>query len=172
MTPDQRVLVHSLVRIPGRGEPRSRDEFLQRMGVDDGQALGHQLLTDARVREHGLDLELSLVVLGLFGVPRDCCEVLQRLALADWHAAHEPIVDLLGELHCVGAVSTFEKVAEWVPSYRDYDGARSLRNKAVRAIGATPGLAAEESLRRLLVSNAEPVRVQARKELERRPGEE
>lgn len=171
MTPDQRVLVQSLLRIPGRGEPLSRDDFLQRMGVDDGPALGRQLLTDARVREHGLDLELSLVVLGLFGVPRDCCEVLQRLALADWHTAHEVIVDMLGE-HCVGAISTFEKVAEWVPSYRDYDGARSLRDKAVRAIGATPGLEAEESLRRLLVSNAEPVRVQARKELERRSGEE
>lgn len=167
MTPDEREAVLSLVTYPGSSRASSPEAVLRHFGVTDGEALGLNLLRDALERQNGLNVELALIVCGIFGFTRDHLELLVRLSSADWHQRHEDVASGLGKLRNPDAVEALYKLTQWIPNYLEYDENRALATKAIWALGGTPGPEAEEKLRQLLESEDEILREDASEQLER-----
>lgn len=168
MTPDERDLVFSLVISPGQGRLLEPAEFLERFGSTDGQGLGLELLRDAVERHDRVDVELALIVCGVFGITSDHLGLLLQLASADWHRRHEDVATYLGELRRPNTVGALYSLTQWVPEYLDFDESRALARKAVHALGAIPGEEAEQALKRLAGDDSEIIRERAVRQLQKR----
>lgn len=156
----------ALVVVPGR-EALSDDEFLERLGRTDGEALGVDLLRDAAARHDPVDVELALVVCFRFGFGDGHVPLLVSLAFADWHQRHEDVAMALGRIRSPESVQALAHLAEWVPSYLEYDGARALATKAIWALGSIGGDAAHRVLGSLTRSGDRLVAENAKAQLER-----
>jgi hypothetical protein len=168
MTPEDRRVIASLVIVPGRSRLGSPEDVLRHFGTTDGRALGLRLLRDAVDRQDSLDVEMALIVCFTFGFTMDHLDLLVQLASADWHRKHEDVVSALGRLRAPTAVDALYHAAWWIPDYLDFDESRVLAVKAIWALGCTPGIEAEEALKRLLIAEDEVVRGRARAQLTRR----
>lgn len=168
MTPEQRGLILSLVKVPGRPRAITPEEVLQRFGTSDGAALAAGLLCDAVAREDGTDVEMALIASFVFGVSMEQLDSLVSLCWADWHWSHEDVVTALGELRTPQAVDALFHATQWVPEHLAYDESRALATKAIWALGGTPGPEAEQALTRLLDSDDEILREEAERQLRRR----
>ncbi|MBD7918826.1 HEAT repeat domain-containing protein [Cellulomonas sp. Sa3CUA2] len=166
MSPDERSLVLAMVVVPGR-EAISAEDFLHRFGASDGEKLGLGLLHDAVDRRDPVDVELALVVCFRFGFSDAHLAPLRSLAFADWHQRHEDVATALGRVGSPGAVGALAHLAEWVPSYLDYDDARALATKAVWALGSIYDPAARRVLESLSRADDGIVARTARAQLER-----
>ncbi|MGW1468577.1 HEAT repeat domain-containing protein [Streptomyces sp. NPDC002308] len=165
MTPESKKLVLSLVTYPGTGRKGSPDDVLRHFGTDDGSALGLRLLLDAVKGQDATDVEMALIVAGTFGLTDEYLEPLIDLVSADWHYQHEDIVSLLAGLRTPRAVEALYGATQWVPDYLAFDDSRALAVKAVWGLARTPGPEAKDALTRLLGSDDDIVREQARARL-------
>ena len=156
----------ALVVVPGR-ETLSADEFLEGFGTTDGEALGLDLLGDAVARHDPVDVELALVVCFRFGFSDDHVPLLLTLAFADWHQRHEDVATALGKIRSPASVEALAHLAEWVPSYLDYDDARALATKAIWALGSITGDAAHQELESLARSDDSIVAESAKAQIEK-----
>jgi HEAT repeat protein len=152
MSPEERALVMALVVLPGGRQPMSLDEFLRQFGAADGVALGLDLLRDAIKRRDPVDVELALVVCFHFGFSDRHLQPLLTLAFADWHQRHEDVASALGELRSPAAVDALLHLAQWVPTYLEYDDARAMAVKAIWALGGIRSDAARSALKTLASS--------------------
>jgi hypothetical protein len=142
VSPDERALVRALVTVPGRPAPMPAQEFLRRFGATDGKTLGRDLVRDAAARRDSLDLEYAMIVCFKFGFADDLVQSLIELAFANWHEQHENVASALGTLRSPLSVEALIHLAEWVPSYLEFDDARAL---AVKAIWALDGIGTAEA---------------------------
>jgi hypothetical protein len=156
----------ALAVVPGR-ETLSNDEFLEGFGTTDGEALGLDLLRDAAGRHDPVDVELALVVCFRFGFSDGHVPVLLSLAFTDWHQRHEDVAMALGKLRSPASVEALAHLADWVPSYLEYDDARALATKAIWALGSITGEAAHQALESLARSDDGVVAESAREQLEK-----
>jgi hypothetical protein len=170
VTPEDWQVVSSLVFIPGRGRGGSSEDVLRHFGTDDGHALSISLLRDAVDRQNAGDVEAALIVCFTFGITMDHLDLLVQLESADWHRRHEDVVNALNELKSPAAVDALYHAAWWIPDYLGFDDTRALARKAIWALGGTPGVEAEQALRRLESVGSEFVRERAQKQLMRRAG--
>jgi hypothetical protein len=168
MTPADRRAIASLVIVPGRSRSGSPEDVLRHFGTTDGRSLGLRLLRDAVDRQDGLDAEMALIVCFTFGFTMDDLDLLVQLTSADWHRKHEDVMSALGLLRAPTAVGALYHAAWWIPDYLDFDESRALAVKAIWALGGTPGIEAEEALKRLLIAEDDIVRCAARAQLMRR----
>ncbi|MFN8074862.1 MAG: hypothetical protein U0Q15_05495 [Kineosporiaceae bacterium] len=111
---------------------------------------------------------MALIVAAVYGVSQNHLGPLLELAAAEWHHVHEDVVTELGKLKNPSAIEVLGHLAQWVPDYLTFDESRALAVKAVRALGGIPGDGADRALASLLDSGSEIVRLQARRQLERR----
>lgn len=156
----------ALVVVPGR-ETLSTDEFLEGFGTTDGEALGLDVLREAVARRDPVDVELALVVCFRFGFSGGHVPLLVTLTFAAWHQRHEDVAMALGKIGSPASVEALVRLAEWVPSYLDYDDARALATKAIWALGSISGDAAHDALESLARSDVGIVAEVARAQLEK-----
>jgi HEAT repeat protein len=168
MTPEQQRLILSLVKVPGRPESSTPEEVLQAFGREDGVEFAVELLNDAVEEQDGDEVELSLILSFVFGVSMAQFDALVRLIWGDWHWSHEDAVSALEELNTPRAVDALFHATQWIPSHLAWDESRSLAVKAIWALGKIPGSDANASLTRLLDSQDEILRVEARRQLRKR----
>lgn len=168
MTPEERLLVLSLVVVPGRQHEDRREDILRHFGTSDGRMLGLTLLKDAISRKDAEDVEMALVVSAAFGFTGGHLQPLVLLTSAGWHQKHEDVVSALGELRDTAAVDALYNMTQWVPDYLDFDESRALARKAIWALGKMPGDSATETLGRLADSDDEIVQEEAVRQLKRR----
>lgn len=158
----------SLCVVPHAGPSADPDAVLGRLGASDGRELGARLLRDALEGADGDTAEMALIVTAAFGVSSDHLDPLLDLATAGWHRVHEDVATELGRLKSPAAVEVLHYLAQWIPAYLDFDESRALAVKAVWALGGIPGDDAERALVALSDSDSDIVRVQARRQRERR----
>lgn len=168
MTPEERKLVLSLVSTPGAGKRAVPGAVLRELGAVDGAALGVEVLRDSIARKDPVDLEMAVILANTFGVTVEYVSPLISATYAEWHVKHEDVVTLLGRLRDEDAIPALEHAARWTPEYLAYDGGESLTSKAVRALSAVPGKAADAALRSLVTDGSQVAQDQARKALARR----
>jgi hypothetical protein len=166
VTPEERSLVVALVIVPGR-EALPEDEFLEGFGTTDGKGLGLGLLQDAVARRDPVDVELALVVCFRFGFGDDHVPLLLTLAFADWHRSHEDVAMALQRISSPASVPALAHLAEWVPTYLDYDDARALATKAIWALRSIRDDAAHQVLESLAESDDSIVAQNAKAQIER-----
>lgn len=166
VTPEQRSQVMALVVVPGR-ESLSDDEFLAGFDTTYGEALGLDLLRDAAAHRDPVDVELALVVCFRFGFSADHVPLLISLAFADWHQRHEDVAMALGRIRAPESVDALAHLAEWVPSYLEYDPARALATKAIWALGSINDDASHKVLESLALSDDAVVAGNAKAQLEK-----
>jgi hypothetical protein len=159
VTPAEREAARALVIAPGGQARVSSDEFLERFGAVDGKALGVDLLRDAVERRDAVDVELALIVCFRFGLSEEHLPLLLNLCYADWHHGHEDVVSALGKIRSPDSIDALVHMAQLVPSYLEYDDSRALATKALWALGAIDGDAADQALSMLARS---PDRIVAR----------
>jgi HEAT repeat protein len=152
VSPEERSHIMALVLMPGGREPLPAAEFLRRFGAADGVVLGLGLLRDAVDRRDPVEVELALVVCFRFGFSDGHLQLLVTLAFADWHQRHEDVARALGGLKSLAAVDALVHLAQWVPSYLEFDDARALAVKAIWALGGISGEAAHAALKSLASS--------------------
>jgi HEAT repeat protein len=167
VSPEQRSLVMALVMVPGGREPLATDEFLQHFNATDGAVLGLDLLRDAIDRHDPVDVELALVVCFKFGFSHDHLEPLITLAFADWHQRHEDVAMALGRLRVPSSAAALMHLAQWVPSYLEFDEARALAVKAIWALGSIGGEEAHQALESLSQSESKVVAENALAQLQK-----
>jgi hypothetical protein len=168
MTPEERLLVLSLVVVPGRQHEDHREDVLRHFGASDGRMLGLALLNDAIRRKDAVDVEMALVVSNTFGFTSGHLQSLVVLSSAGWHQKHEDVVSALGELRDPAGVDALYEVTQWIPDYLEFDESRALARKAIWALGKTPGEQATGALGRLVSSDDEIVQEEAARQLKRR----
>jgi len=167
MSPEERSLILALVTVPGGPEPLTREEFLRKFGASDGLALGLDLLRDAIGRHDTVDVAFAFVVCFRFGFSDDHLEPLITLAFADWHQSHEDVASALGELSSSSATAALLHLAEWVPSYLEFDDARALAVKAIWGLGSIRSEEAHSALESLSQSKSKIVAENAVAQLQR-----
>lgn len=151
MTPEAEKLILSLVYRQGDTSGGDPGAVLRYFGTDDGAALGRQLLRDAVERKDADDFELALIVCSRFDAfDESLLPLLVDQALAGWHRRHEEVASLLGKYRSPLAVDALYQLTRWIPDYLDYDDARALAQKAIRALGRVPGPEAEQALTRIV----------------------
>lgn len=170
MTPEQEKLILLLVVGTDGRRKISPEDFLRRFGADDGRALGLSLLRDAVSRRYGDGVELALIVSAVFGFTPDHYGLLKELCYADWHMSHEDVVSSLGEWRDPDSIDALLHMTDWIPGYLDYDEARALATKAIRALGGIPGPEASAALERLSEADDPIVREGAEYQIGRRDG--
>ena len=170
MTPEERSRIFALTSGPGRRATLSHDEFLRAFGVADGVVLGLELLGDAVARRDRVDVEYALIVGFTFGFSDDHLQLLLALAYADWHVRHEDVASALDQLRDPSSIDALVHLAEWVPSYLEYDDARALATKAIWALGNLRTDAAITALEHLVDAPDVRIRDQANAQLERLRG--
>lgn len=168
MTPEQQRLILSLVTVPGRPNSTTPEEVLHAFQCKDGVELAAELLNDAVQRQDGDEVELSLILSFVFGVSMAQLDALVRLIWEDWHRSHEDAVSALEELNTPRAVDALFHATQWIPSHLAWDESRSLAVKAIWALGKLPGGEASTALVRLLGSQDEILREEARHQLSTR----
>ena len=157
MSPEERSLILALVKVPGGPEPLAGDEFLRQFCASDGLALGLDLLRDAIDHHDPVDVALAMVVCYTFGFSDDHLEVLITLAFADWHQSHEDVASALGDLGSPSATAALFHLADWVPSYLEFDDAQALAVKAIWGLGSIRSDDAHHALESLTQSKSKIV---------------
>ncbi|MGS2806394.1 hypothetical protein [Nocardia sp. MW-W600-9] len=169
IAPEDQDEILKLVTSPSNPAPRiTKDQLLRHFNSSDGKSLSLSLLDQAIHEKDADGVELSLIVASQFGIDLDYIDQLVELAFSDWHYKHEDVASMLGEIRSPEAVAALTRLAEWVPDYLEFDSARALANKAVRALEVAPGADAQKALTRLTESTDEEVANFARRHLKRR----
>jgi hypothetical protein len=147
-----------MVYRPGDVSGGDPGAVLRYFGTDDGPALGRRLLLDAVERRDATDFELAMVVCNRFDAfDESLLPLLVEQALTDWHRRHEDVVSRLGKYRSPLAVDALYRLTRWIPDYLDYDDARALANKAIRALGGIPGPETEQALVRIIEDMGEDI---------------
>jgi hypothetical protein len=102
-----------------------------------------------------------------FGFSEDHIQPLLNLAFADWHQRHEDVAMAFQKLKAPSSVPALAHLAEWVPKYLEFDGARALSIKAIWALGAVNDASARRELEHLALSESNVVSEAARTQLQR-----
>ncbi|MEV0079598.1 hypothetical protein AB0H58_24600 [Nocardia neocaledoniensis] len=169
MNPDDMEAILKLVVAPHQPVPRiTKGELLKHFHASSGTALGRKLLNDAIAERSADDVELALMVASEFGIGEEYTEALVALGGSDWHYKHEDVASALGDIRSPSSVPTLEHLAQWVPEYLEYDDARGLSSKSIRALGEIPGDEADAALHRLARSKDTEISGLARRILDRR----
>jgi hypothetical protein len=131
MTEEERKLIVSfaLNRI---GE----SEFLPPFGHDFRADPRHavELLEKARQERSPVDVELSLILLHIFGSLPDALHLLNQLLVEEWHYKHEDIAFALEGLHDPSSVEPLYQAALSRHEYLDYDEGYALSRKCTWAL--------------------------------------
>jgi len=194
MNEEQRKLCRDLIIFPVKGRKISKEEFLRRFpsavsrkggppkwlrGFLPGSiprlvfsakqgALAVRWLQEAYQARNDDDLSCALIIGFSFGFAPEHRETLQRLIDEDWHQSHESAVSALVKIPSADNVDALFRATQWIPKYLEYDEFRALAVKAIWALGAIPGDAAQNKLEVLAQSENEILRTNAMKQLGRR----
>lgn len=143
MTTDERELVMELVV-----HKRSKADFLRsfRRSIDGSQLCG-TLLAEAMQSKDADDVGYALMVGFVFGFTSSHLEPLLELVSAPWHARHEDVVSVLGDLESPKAVDGLVAATRRVPEYLEFDENRALAVKAIWALGRIDGAVVDAALR-------------------------
>jgi hypothetical protein len=164
---EERELIFALVAIPGKRAGMSTEEFLRKFGESDGIGLGLHLLTDALRSQDSTDIEYAMIVCFRFGFSDEHVLPLVSLAFVDWHKKHEDVASALDKTRSSAGVDALRHLAEWVPSYLQWDEARALATKVIWGLGKIRDDAARSALEDLAGSDDAIVANCAREQLER-----
>jgi hypothetical protein len=156
-----------LVIVPGHDRPLTAEEFLRQFNATDGISLGLHLLVDAIDRQDPIDVELAFVVCFQFGFSDGHLDPLITLAFSEWHQRHEDVAMALGKLRAASSVAALEHLAQWVPSYLEFDESRALAVKAIWALGSIRGEQAHRALESLSQSTCRVVAENALAQLQK-----
>jgi hypothetical protein len=124
-------------------------------------------LRDSTQRCDATDVELALIVCFSFGFASQHFDLLIDLAFADWHQRHVDVAFALAQYRSPAAVDALHHLADWVPSYLEWDPARALAVKAICGLGAIPDMQAKRALTQLAEANDNTVAQAATHQLTR-----
>lgn len=150
------------------GNEISRSDFLTAADLSANQAKDRSLA----ILASGLEsrdpeaVEVGLVLGFSFGYAVPPLATLVSLLSADWHNVHEQLVDTIAKLAIPESMDVLAKAALATYSYRAFDDARSLKDKATRAIAKFESPASVAVLTRLAGAGVAHTAAQARRWLQ------
>jgi HEAT repeats len=147
---EQRETIWQMVLGPRALQDVGLAEFSAATGIQDPVAWAASELKTALLAGSADDVELTMMIGGVFGLDDRWVEPLIEVLEADWGHKHEDAAFDLGRLGNPKAVPALTRAAYWVPEYLEFDEARSLAVKAIHSLGIIPGPAALTALEELL----------------------
>ena len=141
--------------------------FLARFrgGRGDPQQLIRELLDEAISSKSEDQVDAALLVGSTFGFHKSHLEPLVILSGVPWHKSHEDVVSALQEIGTGDCVESLTHLAQWIPSYLQFDEYRALASKAVWALSKIGSGKARDALSKIAESESGYISALAKEKL-------